>query len=169
TVMRFINSCVCIQDRVAHTVPVEGKIVACAPRQNMHVNVSHRLPGDFTVRLHKAQSARLQRLVHRASQLGHRCAHGSETLRRHLEQGCKMGLGDHQTMPFVGRMNVHECQSRLVPIELMTLRGSGSDLAENALRSGHSALYASSMRGHGATRLCPPYACCRHKFCLNLV
>src|SRR5215471_4378606 len=53
-----------------------------------------------------------------------------------------MGLGDHQTMPFVGGMDVHERQSRLVPIELMTLRGSGSDLAENALRSGHSALPA---------------------------
>src|SRR5499427_640280 len=106
----------------------------------MHVNMPHRLSGDFTVRLHKAQSVRLQRLVHRASQLCHGCAHGSETLRRHLEHGCKMGLGDHQTMPFVGWMDVHESHSRPVPIEFMTLRGSGDDLAENALRRGHGAL-----------------------------
>jgi len=75
----------------AVTIPVDGKIVVCAPRQNMHMNVWHRLPGDFTVRLHQAQSARPQRLVHRASQLSHGCAHGSKTLRRHLEHGCKMG------------------------------------------------------------------------------
>ena len=126
----------------AVTIPVDGKIVACAPRQNMHMNMWHRLPGDFTVRLHQAQSARPQRLVHRASQLSHGCAHGSKTLRRHLEHGCKMGARDHQAMPFIGRMDIHEGQSRLIPIELMTLLASGNDLAENALRSGHGVLPA---------------------------
>jgi hypothetical protein len=114
----------------AVTIPIEEKVVSCAPRQKMHVNMWHRLPGDFTVCLHKTQSARLQRLVHRASQLSHRCAHGSKALRRHLEQGCKMGPRDHQTMPFIGRMDVHEGQSRLISIELMTLRGSGDDLGK---------------------------------------
>jgi hypothetical protein len=39
-------------------------------------------------------------------------------------------------------MDIHERQRRLIPIELMTLRGSGDDLAENALRNGHGGLPA---------------------------
>jgi hypothetical protein len=42
----------------AVSIPVDGKIVACTPRQNVHMNMWHRLSGDFTVRLHQAQSAR---------------------------------------------------------------------------------------------------------------
>ena len=61
-----------IPDAVA--IPVEEKIVACPPWEDMHVNMSHRLSGNVTVRLHKAQSVRLQRLVHRASQLSRGCA-----------------------------------------------------------------------------------------------
>jgi hypothetical protein len=68
----------------AITIPVEGKIVACPPRQHMHMNMWHRLSGEFSVRLHKAQSGRLQRLVHRTGQPGNGCAHSRKTFIRHF-------------------------------------------------------------------------------------
>jgi hypothetical protein len=36
-------------------------------------------------------------------------------------------------MAFIGGMDVHEGERRLIAIEFLTLRGSGHDLAENAL------------------------------------
>jgi hypothetical protein len=40
-------------------IPIEQKIVTPPPRQDMHMDMAHRLPGKLAVRLHQADSSRL--------------------------------------------------------------------------------------------------------------
>ena len=127
-----------IGDTVA--IPVDRKIVACPPRQDMHMDMRHCLAREYTVCLYQAQSAWLQRVVHRASQFGDSCANGSKTFGRHLEHGGKVGLRDYEAMALISGMDVHEGDGGLVAIEFLTLRGSGNDLAKDALRSGQGVL-----------------------------
>jgi hypothetical protein len=119
------------------TVPIDQKIVARSPRQDVDVNVEHRLAGEFAIRLHQAYPAWSEHLVYGARHLrDSRCDRAKRSW-RHVEHRFEMRLWDDQAMPVIGRMNVHECESRIVAINFVTLAGSCNDPAEDAVAYTH--------------------------------
>jgi len=97
----------------------------------------HRIANAITIPIDGEIVACPQR-QHMYMNMWHRLS-GEFTVRLH---GFKMNARDDSAMTFIRRMDVHEGKSRVVPIELVALRGPGNDLAENAPRNGHDALPA---------------------------
>jgi len=89
-------------------IPIEQKIVIRPTRQDVDVDMGHRLPGKLTVRLHQADSSWLQRIVDGTRDFRHRSCHCRKCVRRHVQHRFEMQFWNHEAVSIVSWMNVHE-------------------------------------------------------------
>jgi hypothetical protein len=124
-------------------LPIEQQHVLGAARDDVQVEMPDRLAGALAIRLHQIDALGFDRGVDRARHPGRGARGRGEGLGRDVEHRRVMRLRDHQAMPVMHRVDVHEGQCLGVLEQLEARDRAGDDLAEDAsgIRD-HAALHA---------------------------